>query len=280
VSPEAFRTCLEQVAADGGVDAVLALTAPTALGDLAPAVCSADVAKPLALAVLSQAETVRLLPGRPGAAGPVPAYASPASAARALAHAARYGAWRASPPGRLPDVGDLRPDDARGLVRGVLERAPDGGWLAPDQATALLACYGIPLASTEPAEAGTEVIIGVTQEPVFGPLVVFGLGGVAADLLGDRSARLTPLTDTDAAALIRSVRAAPLLLGHRGRPAANLAALQDLLTRVSRLADDLPQVAELDLSPVIAGPGGADVAAAQIRVLPARAADPYLRRLR
>jgi acyl-CoA synthetase (NDP forming) len=97
VSPEAFRTCLERVAADGGVDAVLALTA---LGDLAPAVCSADVAKPLALAVLSQAETVRLLPGRPGAAGPVPAYASPASAARALAHAARYGAGRASPPGR------------------------------------------------------------------------------------------------------------------------------------------------------------------------------------
>jgi acyl-CoA synthetase (NDP forming) len=103
---------------------------------------------------------------------------------------------------------------------------------------------------------------------------------VAADLLGDRSARLTPLTDTDAAALIRSVRAAPLLLGHRGRPAANLAALQDLLMRVSRLADDLPQVAELDLSPVIAGPGGADVAAARVRVLPARAADPYLRRLR
>ncbi|HEY2687047.1 MAG TPA: GNAT family N-acetyltransferase [Streptosporangiaceae bacterium] len=277
VSPEAFRTCLERVAADGGVDAVLALTA---LGDLAPAVCSADVAKPLALAVLSQAETVRLLPGRPGAAGPVPAYASPASAARALAHAARYGAWRASPPGRLPDVGDLRPDDARGLVRGVLERAPDGGWLAPDQAADLLACYAIRLASTEPAEAGTEVIIGVTQEPVFGPLVVFGLGGVAADLLGDRSARLTPLTDTDAAALIRSVRAAPLLLGHRDRPAANLAALQDLLMRVSRLADDLPQVAELDLSPVIASPGGADVAAARVRVLPARAADPYLRRLR
>ena len=184
VSPDAFRSCLERVAADGGVDAVLALTAPTALGDLAPAACSADVAKPLALAVLSQAETVRLLPGRPGAPGPVPAYASPASAARALAHAARYGAWRASPPGRLAQAGDLRPDDARGLIRGVLERAPGGGWLAPDQAAELLACYGIPLASTEPPEAGTEVVIGVTQEPVFGPLVVFGLGGVACSVTG------------------------------------------------------------------------------------------------
>jgi hypothetical protein len=86
---------------------------------------------------------------------------------------------------------------------------------------------------------GTEVIIGVAKEPVFGPLVVFGLGGIGTDVLGDRSARLTPLTDTDAA-LIRSIRAAPLLLGHRGTPAADLAALQDILMRVSRQADDLP----------------------------------------
>jgi acyl-CoA synthetase (NDP forming) len=128
--------------------------------------------------------------------------------------------------------------------------------------------------------AGTEVIIGVAQEPVFGPLVVFGLGGVATDVLGDWSARLTPLTGTDAAALIRSVRAAPLLLSHRGTPAADLAALQDMLMRVSRLADDLPQVAELDLNPVIARPDGAHVVDARARVLPAQPADPYLRKLR
>jgi acyl-CoA synthetase (NDP forming) len=126
---------------------------------------------------------------------------------------------------------------------------------------------------------GTEVIMGVVQEPVFGPLVVFGLGGVATDVLGDRSARLTPLTDTDAAALIRSVRAAPLLLGHRGTPPADLAALQDIVLRVSRLADDLPQVAELDLNPVIARPDGAHVVDARIRLLPTQPADPYLRRL-
>jgi acyl-CoA synthetase (NDP forming) len=131
-----------------------------------------------------------------------------------------------------------------------------------------------------PPGGGTEVIIGVMQEPVFGPLVVFGVGGVATDVLGDRSARLIPLTDTDAAALIRSVRAAPLLLGQRAAPAADLAALQDILLRVSRLADDLPQVAELDLDPVIARPDGARVAGARVRVLPAEPADPYLRRLR
>jgi acyl-CoA synthetase (NDP forming) len=127
---------------------------------------------------------------------------------------------------------------------------------------------------------GTEVIIGVTQEPVFGPLVVFGLGGIATDVIGDRSARLSPLTDTDAAALIRSIRAAPLLRGHRGSQAADVPALQDVLMRVSRLADDLPQVAELDLNPVIARPDGVHVVDARVRLLPALPTDPYLRRLR
>src|SRR5207344_2330739 len=111
------------------------------------------------------------------------------------------------------------------------------------------------------------------------PLVVFGLGGVATDVLGDRSARLTPLTDTDAAALIRSIHAAPLLLGHRGTPPADLAALQDILLRVSRLADDLPQVAELDLNPVIARPDGAQAVDGRIRIQAAEPADAYLRRL-
>jgi acyl-CoA synthetase (NDP forming) len=114
---------------------------------------------------------------------------------------------------------------------------------------------------------------------VFGSLV-FGSGGVATDVLGDRSARLTPLTDTDAAALIRSVRAAPLLLGHGGTPAADLGALEDILIRVSRLGDDIPHVAELDLNPVIARADGAHVVDARVRILPAHAADPYLRRLR
>jgi acyl-CoA synthetase (NDP forming)/GNAT superfamily N-acetyltransferase len=346
VPPDAFRGCLELVAADGAVDAVLALTVPTAMADLIPAACSAKVQKPLVLCVLNQAEAVRLLPG---ASGTIPAYAYPGSAARALAHAAGYGAWRARVPGRVPLLGGLRPDDARALVAGFLGQAPDGGWLTPALTAGLLACYGITQVAAEPVTSeeaavdaaarlggavvlkadvpglvhksdagavqldlhgpdevragyralaerfgadmsaaiiqpmitdGTEVIIGVVQEQVFGPLVVFGLGGVATDVLGDRSARLTPLTDTDAAALVRSVRAAPLLLGHRGTPAADLAALQDILMRVSRLADDLPQIAELDLNPVIARPDGAYVVDARVRVVAAERGDPYLRRLR
>jgi acyl-CoA synthetase (NDP forming) len=346
VPPEVFRRCLELVAADDGVDAVLALTVPTALADLVPAACCAQVTKPLALCVLNQAEAVKLLPG---ACGAIPAYAYPRGAARALARAAGYGAWRARPPGRPAVFDDLRPDDARTLIRGFLARSPAGGWLPPALTGDLLACYGISPPAGHPAVSeqaavdaaarlggpvvlkadvpglvhksdagaveldlhgpqevraayralagrfgaamtavivqpmitgGTEVIIGVVQEPVFGPLVVFGLGGVATGVLGDRSARLTPLTDTDAATLIRSIRAAPLLLGHRGTAAADLTALQDILMRISRLADDLPQVAELDLNPVIARPDGAHVADMRARILPAQFTDPYLRDLR
>jgi acyl-CoA synthetase (NDP forming) len=127
---------------------------------------------------------------------------------------------------------------------------------------------------------GTEVIIGVVQEPVFGPLVVFGLGGVATDVLGDHTARLAPLTDADADHLIHEIRAAPLLLGHRGQPAADIAALRDALLRISKLADDLPEIAELDLNPVIARPDGVFAVDARVRVTSHRAADPFLRQLR
>ena len=126
---------------------------------------------------------------------------------------------------------------------------------------------------------GVETIVGVVQEPVFGPVVVFGLGGVATDVLGDHAARLAPLTGADADDLIHSIRAAPALLGHAGRPAADIGAVRDTLLRVSRLADDLPQVAELDLNPVIARPDGVVAVDARIRVTSHRLADPFLRQL-
>jgi acyl-CoA synthetase (NDP forming) len=109
---------------------------------------------------------------------------------------------------------------------------------------------------------------------------VFGLGGVATEVLGDHAARLTPLTDADADELIHSVHAAPLLFGHRGSPPADVVALTDTLLRISRLADDLPEVAELDLNPVIARPGGVHAVDVRVRVSPAESRDPLLRQLR
>jgi hypothetical protein len=136
-------------------------------------------------------------------------------------------------------------------------------------------------------------MIGVADDHMFGPLVVFGLGGTATEVLADHAARLTPLTDTGADALIRSVQAAPLLLGHGGsagpggrppatppRPATDLETLRELLLRVSRLADDLPEVTDLDLSPVIAKPHGVFAVDARIKVAPCPPQDPFLRKLR
>ena len=98
-------------------------------------------------------------------------------------------------------------------------------------------------------------------------------------MLADRAARLAPLTESDADDLIRSISAAPQLLGRRGAPATDLAALRDMLLRVSRMADDLPQIAELELSPVIARPDGVQAVDARIRIQAAEPADAHLRRL-
>jgi acyl-CoA synthetase (NDP forming)/GNAT superfamily N-acetyltransferase len=355
VAAEAFRACLEEVAADDGVDAVIVITVPTAIADLTAAVASVRLAKPLAAAVLDQPEAVRLIrasgPGTPDSDRPaaIPAYAYPESAARALGHATAYQAWRGRQRGHVPELSGLRTADAKALTAEFLAGSPEGGWLPAAAVSEVLACYRIPLVPSRQvtgeeaavhtaaelggpvvlkAQAaglvhkteagavkldlhgeqevraayrelaatfgsrltgvlvqpmltgGVEVLVGVVQEPVFGPLVVFGLGGVATEVLGDHAARLTPLTDTDADDLIHGVHAAPLLLGHRGTPPVDSAALADLLLRVSRLADELPEVAELELNPVIAAHDGVRAVDARIRVSPAQPRDPFLRRLR
>ncbi|MGB6576977.1 MAG: GNAT family N-acetyltransferase [Streptosporangiaceae bacterium] len=290
VSGEDFRQCLELLAADDEVHAIIALVLPTgATGDLVAAIAGADIDIPLAAVVLNQPESVRLLSRSrmPEDEGRVPAYGYPEAAVAALARAASYGAWRAEPRGDVPGFADIRAADARTLVHEFLRQAPDGGWLPPGTTADLLACYGIPLAAGENASAhvaapkvGTEVIVKVAADHIFGPLVIFGLGGVdpgTTEVSAGHAARLTPLTDTDVDKLIRS---APQLLGPGGAPAADLGALRDLLLRVSRLADDLPEVTDLDLSPVIAHPDGVFAVDARIKVTPYEPPDPFLRRLR
>ncbi len=349
ISAESFRQCLELVAADEEVDALIALVLPTApTGDLVTAIQQAQVRVPLAAVVLDQAESVRLIP-RIGGDGQIPAYGYPEAAATAMARAARYGAWRTEPRGQVPGLPDIRTEDAHALLHEFFHATLGGGWLPPDKTAELLRCYGIPLAELTPARSedeavrafqavagpvvlkadvpglmhktdvggveldlrteadvraayrkladrfgerqrqmlvqpmiagGTEVIVGVADDHMFGPVVVFGLGGLATEVLADRAARLTPLTDTDADRLIGSIRTAPLLRGQHGSPPADLAALRDLLLRVSRLADDLPEVTELDLNPVIARPDGVFVVDARIKATPYQPQDPFLRKLR
>ncbi len=130
------------------------------------------------------------------------------------------------------------------------------------------------------ARRGTELLAGVVQDEVFGPLVLFGLGGTATEVLADQAARLTPLTDHDVHDLITSPRCAPLLFGGDGTGPVDLPGLEQLLLRLSRMAGDLPQLAEADLNPVLARPESVTTLDARVRLLPRRAHDPYLRRLR
>ena len=129
--------------------------------------------------------------------------------------------------------------------------------------------------------AGVELIVGITQDPSFGPLVLFGLGGVTAELLADRALRLVPVTDEDAHQLVRSLRGSQLLFGYRGRPPVDVDALEDLILRVGALADAVPEIAEMDLNPVVASAGGVVAIDVKIRVAPPRPqAPPDLRRMR
>ncbi len=113
---------------------------------------------------------------------------------------------------------------------------------------------------------GAELLAGVVQDPLFGPLVAFGPGGVLAELIGEAHFRLAPLTDTDAAELVHEGKAGRLVTGFRDAPAANAPALTDLLHRLSRLAEEVPEVAELDLNPILALPDRAVAVDARIRL--------------
>ena len=113
---------------------------------------------------------------------------------------------------------------------------------------------------------GVECIVGVVNDPVFGPLIAFGLGGVTAEVLGDVAFRLHPLTDVDADELIASSRASRLLAGFRGAPVADLGALREILLRVSKLVEDVPEIAELDLNPVLVRSAGEGAFAIDARI--------------
>jgi acetyl coenzyme A synthetase (ADP forming)-like protein len=127
---------------------------------------------------------------------------------------------------------------------------------------------------------GVELLVGVVHDASFGPVIACGAGGTAAELLKDVAVRITPLTDVDAAEMVRSLATYPLLEGYRGAPRADVCALEDLLLRVSALVDAHPEIAELDCNPVKVLPDGAVVVDARVRVEAATPALPLAARRR
>jgi acyl-CoA synthetase (NDP forming) len=157
------------------------------------------------------------------------------------------------------DLGGVRLD-----IAGPEELAQD----AVEMAARLTPLGGGELVVQAMAPVGVACVVRSVEDPLYGPVVSFGLGGDATDLLGDWAHRIAPLTTGDVHEAVRSVRAAPKLTGHRGAQPVDVAAVEDVLARVSTLADDLPEVAELELNPVVVSEQGAHVLGAVIRLAP------------
>jgi hypothetical protein len=131
------------------------------------------------------------------------------------------------------------------------------------------------------AANGVEAIIGVSSDPIFGPVVMVGIGGVMTDLLADRAFGVPPLDPGEADRMVASLRAAPLLNGFRGSPVVDRAALVRLVELVARVAEQFPELAELDLNPVLVQESGAVVVDCKARLVTGQSGPgPMFRALR
>lgn len=122
---------------------------------------------------------------------------------------------------------------------------------------------------------GIELIVGVTHDPLFGPLVLFGMGGFAAELMRDTTLRIVPMTVLDAHQMVRSLRSSPLLFGYRNAAEVDVAAIEEVLLRIAQFAEEIPELAELDCNPVIASGTGALVLDVKLRLEPLAAASGF-----
>jgi acetyl coenzyme A synthetase (ADP forming)-like protein len=170
-------------------------------------------------------------------------------AAKTLVHKTEVGGVRLN----LPDAAAVT-----AAFEGI--RAKLAGMGAPDEMEGVV---------VQPMlRGGIELVVGVTQDPSFGPLVAFGLGGIHVEVLADVVFRVTPLTDRDADEMIRSVRGYKLIQGYRGHPPGNEAAIREVLLRISRMVEDIPEIKELDLNPVFAFPDRCAIVDARIKIGP------------
>ena len=182
----------------------------------------------------------------------------------AAAHAAELGY-----PVALKVVSDsiTHKTDVGGVELGVADEAAlrDACQRIHERVTAAAPNADVQGVSVQPmAEAGAEVILGITQDQQFGPVLMFGLGGVFVEVLKDVAFRIVPLEPRDASEMVREIQGFPVLEGFRGTPAANLDAIESMLLQLSEFAESNPEIAELDLNPVFARPDGAVAVDARI----------------
>lgn len=272
--PDEYRRCIEVVLSADDIDALIVIHAPvdssrsaTILAAISEGIAAGRRAGATNRTVLAclMAEAGRTMPLKAGFER-VPAYGFPENAGRALGKVAGYAAWRARTPGLFWSFNDIQPDGARAMCREIVGRRGEG-WLTDEEVRRVMSAFGLPIdpavlarsangmadgVAGEPLTAdGTEAIVGLLDDPLFGPLVGVGLGGVNVEALSDVRFRIAPLTDHDADELLHEMRGFALLDGYRGRPRADVEALTEVVLRVSRIAEEIPEIVELDLNPVI-----------------------------
>lgn len=326
---EGFHKAMQLLIADPVIDAVIAIYVPPIGGD------AAGVARAIAAgAGSSEKPVLSCFMGTHGVtealrtlkSSHVPSYPFPEAAAIALSRALEYRLWLDKPEGALRTFSDVDVALARSVVQAPVAQTSGQRerWLSPEEVSALLGAYRLPLCPTRMANSaeeaagiaaelgfpvvlkmhsstlthkselggvildlksrrevewayrdierrlqerglrdqlegvvlqpmrseGLEAIVGVTQDPVFGPLLMFGLGGILVELMKDVSFRLHPITETDARDMIRSIKGFPLFEGFRGGAPGDLAAVEEVLLRVNQLIQDVPEILEMDLNPL------------------------------
>jgi acetyl coenzyme A synthetase (ADP forming)-like protein len=339
---EDYRRAIATLSRWEGIDALIVIFTPplvTRASDVIRAIqrSAAELPRPLPLlsVFMSKQGSPRVV--RSGEVS-VPHYPFPEEAARALALAARYGAWRGSPEEEPVAPDGIDRDHGAAVVASALAAGP--GWMAPSSVSELLTCYRVPIVNTvnvstadeagraagklggrvalkavaqgllhksdagavelnlagagavrsaaakmgdrlekdghhvtgylvqAMAPGGVEMLVGVVQDQHFGPVLACGAGGTTTELLKDVAVRITPISRGEAGRMIRSLKTFPRLTGYRGAEPADVGALEDVLVRVSALVEDHPEVAEMDLNPVIVHAGGAIAVDARIRLEP------------
>jgi len=275
---ERFAHALEALLAGQGQDAVLVVNGPSAIADpvdAARAVVRAvnDTAarggrRPPVLAswLGAEAEARRLF-----AEARIPAYATPGQAARAFMHLARYRRNQQllmETPQVPEDEAQPDADAARAVIAAAL--AEGRAELTEAESRALLQAYRIPLApdGAPPPDDAHPLVLGIGDDPLFGPVMLFGQGGWAAEVLHDGAVALPPLNAVLARELMTRARVWRLLQGYRGRPQADLEAVASTLVKLSRLAADLSEVTELRINPLHAGAAGVLASGARVRIRP------------
>ncbi len=346
-SPDVFKKVLSMLATDPNYDSVLTIFIPpttmgtnemaNAIGDVAPLFAQQD--KPIVSCFIGQHGIIEKLGSKRHY---VPTYLFPEDAIRAISRATCHNNLLKIPKGVIPELGDIRKEEARALIDKLLAESKRGAfWLNTIDIATLLGCYGINFIEThvartsrdaediasniglpvvvklnsstilhktevggvmvdvrtrskvgdafndikeqlvvlgresemdgvmvQPMVKGSfETIVGVTQDKLFGPLIMFGTGGIYSELLNDVSVRLHPLTDLSAEELIDSIKMAKLFDGFRGAPPSDKKSLIDLLLRLSALIEDIPEIAELDFNPVKVMPKGQGYTVVDARIL-------------